>query len=69
METSDGRLLKVHERDLFTEFLLLAVRQRLLQGRMKLRLVLMSATLSSDLFLEFLRPVRSSFQPPTPTPF
>ena len=34
--------------------------QRLLQGHMKLRLVLMSATLSSDLFLEFLRPVRSS---------
>lgn len=51
---------EVHERDVYTEFLLMAVRERMLRGEMRLKLVLMSATLSADTFTDFFRELRTA---------
>mmetsp|Transcript_11266 Transcript_11266/g.35533 ORF Transcript_11266/g.35533 Transcript_11266/m.35533 type:complete len:1542 (-) Transcript_11266:15-4640(-) len=51
---------EVHERDVYTEFLLMAVRERLARGEMKLKLIIMSATLSVETFVSFFSEVRSS---------
>ncbi|CAK0832305.1 unnamed protein product [Prorocentrum cordatum] len=62
---------EVHERDVQTEFLLTAVRERLRQGEMSLRLVLMSATLQTDTFVSFFEGLRGSWLgslPPDPDP-
>jgi len=45
---------EVHERDVYTDFLLLLIKQMMLEGRMPhLKLVLMSATLNADAFAEY----------------
>eukprot|EP00667_Euglena_gracilis_P008061 EG_transcript_8154 len=44
---------EVHERDIYSEFLLLLVRELLLKGRTDLKLVLMSATLSAKDFADY----------------
>eukprot|EP00929_Paragymnodinium_shiwhaense_P053335 TRINITY_DN26689_c0_g1_i1.p1 TRINITY_DN26689_c0_g1~~TRINITY_DN26689_c0_g1_i1.p1 ORF type:complete len:1715 (-),score=543.17 TRINITY_DN26689_c0_g1_i1:425-5569(-) len=54
---------EVHERDIHTEFLLLAVRERLRRGEMNLKLVLMSATLSCDQFTKFFSEIRCQWGP------
>jgi len=62
---------EVHERDVYTEFLLVACRERMLRGEMRLRLVLMSATLQADMFVDFFRQLRRTSlngEPPDPDP-
>lgn len=62
---------EVHERDTDTEFLLVALRERILRGEMNIKLVLMSATLSADTFIDYFAEVRSSWLaglPPDPDP-
>lgn len=44
---------EVHERDLFTDTLLLIIKQRLLTRRPDLKVILMSATLSSDRLIKY----------------
>lgn len=52
---------EVHERDVYTDFLLLLVKEAMLQGRMPhLKLVLMSATLNADAFAEYFQPVNGA---------
>lgn len=57
---------EVHERDAYTEFLLLAVRERLLRGEMDLKVVVMSATLNVDTFVDFFSAVRAAGIAPDP---
>ena len=53
---------EVHERDVYSEFLLLYIRNLLVKGMPSgLRLVLMSATINANLFLRY-------FHPPLPAP-
>ena len=44
---------EVHERDLFTDTLLLIIKQRLLEKRPDLKVILMSATLSSEKLIKY----------------
>lgn len=49
---------EVHERDVYTDFLLLLLREAFLQGKMPhLKVVLMSATLNADAFVEYFKNV------------
>eukprot|EP00396_MALV-II-16_sp_LP-1_P000489 gene490-biopygen360 len=51
----------VHERDVYTDFLLLLIRQRMKEGKMKhLKLVLMSATLNADDFADYFEKVNGA---------
>jgi len=52
---------EVHERDVYTDFLLLLVKEAMLQGRMPhLKLVLMSATLNADAFADYFQKVNGA---------
>eukprot|EP00392_Amoebophrya_sp_AT5.2_P011818 g11908.t1 len=52
---------EVHERDVYTDFLLLLVREAMLKGRMQhLKIVLMSATLNADDFASYFQQVNGA---------
>eukprot|EP00996_Jenningsia_fusiforme_P001416 NODE_22_length_4413_cov_46.662466_g19_i0.p1 GENE.NODE_22_length_4413_cov_46.662466_g19_i0~~NODE_22_length_4413_cov_46.662466_g19_i0.p1 ORF type:complete len:1336 (+),score=259.64 NODE_22_length_4413_cov_46.662466_g19_i0:129-4136(+) len=54
---------EVHERDVFTDFALLVLKKLLVKGEVKIKVILMSATLQASAFVQYLQPCV-----PTPIP-